>query len=85
MQKKKTRKKTAQPLPKELTQTMLPKYVVYYRECYNKETNKFREFFKIEKHPKIKKPIIGTKSSKITIKEKLTLIKEKLNSINLEN
>ncbi len=49
---KRARKHNARPLPEGLTQEMLPKYVVYYHECYNKERQLFREFFKIEKHPK---------------------------------
>ena len=78
MKNKRARKSNAQPLPDGLTQEMMPKYVVYYNECYNKEKGLFRDFFKIEKHPKIKKPIIGTKSKKYTIEQKLNQIKEKL-------
>ena len=62
---------------------MIPKYVVYYKECYNKEKQLFREFFKIEKHPKIKKPINSSKSNKFTILQKLEEIKKKL--YNIEN
>ena len=51
--KKKIRKSNAQPLPEGLKHDMLPTYIVYYRECYNKEKQLYREFFKIEKHPKI--------------------------------
>ena len=80
--KKKIRKSNAQPLPEGLKHNMLPTYIVYYRECYNKSTNKWREFFKIEKHPKLTKPIIGTKSNKISILEKLKLIKMQLNNLN---
>ena len=61
---------------------MLPKYVVYYRECYNKEKNLWREFFKIEKHPGLTKPIASSKSKKFTIQEKLEEIKEKLRQCN---
>jgi hypothetical protein len=50
---------------------MLKKYVVYYKECYNKEKDLWREFFKVEKHPKLDKPWIGSKSEKISIKDKL--------------
>ena len=60
---------------------MIPKYVVYYQEFYDKDKTKSREYFKIEKHPDIDKPIIGSKSNKLSIKEKLTEIKNKLNSI----
>ena len=41
---KRARKHNARPLPEGLTQEMLPKYVVYYHECYNKERQLFREF-----------------------------------------
>lgn len=75
---KRSRKHNARPLPDGITQDMLPKYVVYYKECYNKEKNLYREFFKVEKHPELDKPIIGSKSNKLTIQEKLTEIKEKI-------
>ena len=79
---KKARSKSAQPLPDGLTQSMMPKYVGYYKECYNKEKNLYREFFKIEKHPKCKKPICGSKSGKFTWQEKLDAIKEILYNVN---
>jgi len=82
-QNKRNRKKTAKPLPEEITQDMIPKYVYYCKECYNKEKNLLREFFRIEKHPKQEKTISSSKSSKLTIQEKLEQIKEKL--YNLEN
>lgn len=68
---KRKRKKTAKPLPKGITQDMLPKFVNYYHECYDKKNNKYREFFKIENHPKIDKPITSSKSSKLSIEDKL--------------
>ena len=80
---KRSRKKSAIPLPEGLTQDMMPKYITYNKECYNKEKNLWREFFRIEKHPKQKKLISGSKSSKLTILEKLEQIKEKM--YNLEN
>lgn len=82
-QNKRNRKKTAKPLPEGITQDMMPKYVYYCKECYNKEKQLFREFFRIEKHPKQEKPISSSKSSKLTILEKLEKIKEKL--YNLDN
>tara|TARA_Y100000389_G_C17467788_1_gene527298 strand:- start:5644 stop:6243 length:600 start_codon:yes stop_codon:yes gene_type:complete len=78
---KRNRKHNAKPLPEGITQDMLPKYVVYYKECYNKEKNLYREFFRIEKHPEHPKIIIGSKSRKITIHEKLEQIKYYLNRI----
>ena len=68
---KKERKHNAKELPEGITQDMLKKYVVYYKECYNKEKNLWREFFKVEKHPKLDKHWIGSKSQKISIKDKL--------------
>jgi len=66
--KKRQRKFNAKPLPEGITQTMLEKYVVYYDERNSKYP---REYFKIEKHPKLKKIWIGTKSKLISITEKL--------------
>ena len=42
-----------------------------YHECLDKEHTKQREFFKVEKHPKLDKPWITTKSGKVTILDKL--------------
>ena len=81
---KRNRKKMAKSLPAKLTQDMMPKYVYYCKECYNKEKQLYREFFRIEKHPKLnKKCISSSKSSKLTILQKLTEIKKKL--YNLDN
>lgn len=79
---KKDRQKTAKPLPEGLTQEMMPKYVIYYKECTNKEKQTYREFFKVEKHPKIQKPICTTKSIKVDIFEKLEEAKKILNEVN---
>lgn len=68
---KRERKHNAKDLPEGITQNMLKKYVVYYKECYNKEKDLWREFFKVEKHPKLHKHWIGSKSEKISIKDKL--------------
>ena len=69
---KKERKTNAKDLPKDITQNMLKKYVVYYQEWLDKEHTKQREFFKVEKHPKLDKKWTTTKSNKISIQEKLT-------------
>jgi len=71
---KRARKTSAKPLPAGITQDMMAKYVVYYHEFLNKEETRSREYFKIEKHPKLDKIFIGTKSNKITIQEKLKQI-----------
>jgi hypothetical protein len=68
---KRERKKGAKDLPEGITQEMMKKYVVYYREFYDKEKTKEREFFKIEKHPKLDKHWMTSKSSKVSILDKL--------------
>jgi len=72
---KRNRKKNAIKLPPQITQDMIPKYVYYCKECYNKEKKLYREFFRIEKHPNMtKKCISGSKSRKISINDKLQQI-----------
>ena len=68
---KRERKHNAKKLPEGITQDMMKKYVVYYQEWLDKEHTKQREFFKIEKHPKLDKSWCTTKSNKVTIQEKL--------------
>lgn len=68
---KRERKYNAKDLPDGITQEMMKKYVVYYQEWLNKEHTKQREFFKVEKHPKLDKPWMTTKSNKVSIQEKL--------------
>lgn len=81
---KRKRQSIAQNLPEGITQSMIPKYVCYYNECYNKEKNLYREFFKIEGHPKQDKDINSSKSNKISIHDKLTEIKQYLQNIELD-
>jgi hypothetical protein len=68
---KRERKQNAKDLPEGINQHMMKKYVVYYHEWLDKEHTKPREYFKIEKHPKLDKMWIGTKSGKVSIMEKL--------------
>jgi len=68
---KRERKTNAKDLPEGMTQDMLKKYVVYYQEWLDAEHTKQREFFKVEKHPKLDKPWATTKSNKVSIQEKL--------------
>tara|TARA_B110000977_G_C10914701_1_gene430680 strand:- start:11 stop:523 length:513 start_codon:yes stop_codon:yes gene_type:complete len=85
---KRVRKSNAVKLPPEINESMIPKYVVYYKECYNRDKMLFREFFKIEKHPNIKisKIYTSSKSNKVNILEKLQQIKTILeNILNVEN
>ncbi len=70
---KRKRQCIARDLPEGLTQNMMRKFVVYYKECYNKEQELYREFFKVEGHPKLDGKIwISSKSNKVTWAEKLT-------------
>ncbi len=79
------RKHNAKPLPEGLTNSMMKKYVVYYSEKYGKDNNCSREFFKIEKHPKLTKPWISSKSNKIPLLDKLKAANDMVDSLNEEN
>jgi hypothetical protein len=68
---KRARKSCAKPLPEGITQDMLAKYVVYYDELVYPAKITRRHYFKIEKHPKLAKIWIGTKSSRVSIQDKL--------------
>lgn len=68
---KRERKHSAKQLPEGITQNMLRKYVVYYKDYADKEKKRLREYFKIEKHPKLNKIWIGTKANNVSIQEKL--------------
>ena len=83
-----TRKHNARPLPDGITHDMLEKYVVYYKECYSKHPgddrskDKYREFFKVERHPKLEKPWMTSKSGKISIEDKLQAVNAMVISLN---
>jgi hypothetical protein len=83
--KKRARKSTAKALPPGLTQNMMKKYVVYYHEWLNPEHTRSREFFKIEKHPKLKKIWIGTKSNKISLQDKLKQANKRIEDLEIPN
>ena len=68
---KRDRKYNACALPEGITQDMMKKYVVYYHEWLNKEHTRSREFFKVEKHPKLEKPWMTSKSDKVPLLQKL--------------
>ena len=68
---KRERKHSARALPAGITQDMMRKYVVYYHEWLNKEHTRSREFFKVEKHPKLEKPWMTSKSEKVPLLQKL--------------
>jgi hypothetical protein len=68
---KRNRKQSARELPDGITQEMMKKYVVYYFEWLDKEHTRSREFFKVEKHPKLEKPWMTSKSEKVSLLQKL--------------
>ena len=81
---KRNRKHNARPLPDGIEQKDLPKYVVYYVEFEkDKDGNRVmkRDFFKIEKHPKLDKHWATTKSTKVSIIEKLEQSKQKIEEL----
>jgi len=82
---KRNRKHNAKPLPEGITHDMMAKYVVYYKECYNKEKQLYREFFKVEKHPNMLKPWATTKSGAVSIIDKLNYANEKVAELNAMN
>ena len=71
---KRARKTIAKPLPEGIIQDMLVKYVVYYDELVYPAKNRRREYFKIETHPKLAKAWVGTKSTRVSIQEKLAQV-----------
>jgi len=68
---KRGRKHNAQELPYGITQDMIKKYVVYYKDYADKEKTRLREYFRVDSHPKLDKLWSTTKSGKVTIQEKL--------------
>ena len=74
---KKARKINAKKLPPELSNIILPKYIVYYNE-----TKLNKEYFKIENHPKLNKPWMTTTKKNVSITEKYNIIINKLNELN---
>jgi hypothetical protein len=78
------RQKTARALPEGITQQDIPKYVIYYFEKYGPEKQYTREWFNIEKHPKLidKRRWSTTKSRDVSIQKKLTLVREKIEELN---
>jgi hypothetical protein len=80
---KRARKQSARELPEGITQDMMRKYVVYYKEWIYPEKVKTREYFKIEKHPNLEKIWIGTKSHSVSILDKLEQANKKINELDI--
>ena len=80
---KRARKHSARELPEGITQDMMRKYVVYYKEWIYPEKVKTREYFKVEKHPKLDKIWIGTKSHSVSILDKLEQANKKIDELDM--
>jgi len=78
---KRERKQNAQTLPDGITQEMIKKYVVYYKDYADKEKKILREYFRVEKHPKLDKLWSTTKSNKVSILEKLEQANKVVNDL----
>jgi hypothetical protein len=74
---RRTRKNNARNLPDGISPKDIPKWVTYNKEVYNKNTGATREFFRIEKHPKINN-WASSKSNKVSIQDKLAETYKKL-------
>jgi hypothetical protein len=69
---KRERRQDACELPDDLTQEMMPKYVTFNKNVWNKEKNKVRYFFRIEHHPLLGDKVWeSSKSMNVTNEEKL--------------
>ena len=82
---KRERKHSAKQLPDGITQNMLKKYVVYYKDYADKEKKRLREYFKVECHPKLSKIWIGTKANNISIQEKLLQANKFVDDLDKQN
>jgi len=81
---KQTRRSDAIDLPEGISQSDLPKYVVYRKEILDKESNKFREYFYICNHPNCER-WETSKSRKYSNYEKLLMAIKKLKELNEES
>jgi len=79
---KRERQSIARDLPEGITQEMMPKYITYNVNVYNKEQNKSREFFRVEGHPAQLKVWESSKSNKVAIQDKLEQAKLVLTDFN---
>lgn len=68
---KRARNYNAVQLPEGITQDMMRKHVVYYKNWLNREKGKYREYFCVEKHQYLQKPWKSTSCADVSIFEKL--------------
>ena len=82
---KRNRQFKARELPEGILQEDMPKYVNYNVNVWDKEKNKSREFFRIERHPLIYPKVWeGIKSMKVSIQDKLEQAKKVLQDLDNE-
>jgi len=74
----------ARPLPEGITQADLPRYVIYYKECKNKEKGTYIEYFKIENKQVLVKPWFSSKSNKVSVHVKLASAIAKIEELGLD-
>ena len=77
---KSERRKDAIELPNGINQSDLPKYIVYRKEILNKINGRYREYFYICNHPKLKR-WDTPKSNKLTIQDKLNIAIKKIEKL----
>ena len=76
------RQHQARELPEGILQEDMPKYMNYNVNIWDKEKNKSREFFRIERHPLIYPKVWeGTKSMNVFIQDKLEQAKKVLQEL----
>lgn len=79
---KRARKTSAKELPEGITQEMMPKYAYYASEYRDGDKTKFREYFRIEKHPNQQgAKWSSSKSTHISILDKLKQTIDKVNEL----
>ena len=79
---KRERQHQARELPEGILQEDMPKYINYNLKIWDKEKNKVRDFFRIERHPLLDPKVWeGTKSMKVSIQDKLKQIKKILQDL----
>jgi hypothetical protein len=79
---KKNRKNDAHPLPIGITQEQMKPYMLYCYEFCDAERTKPREYFKIDRHPKLDKNYSSSKSNKVSIQQKYEQVITVINILN---
>lgn len=82
---KRARKKNTYPLPKEILEQEIPKYVHYVYQKDKSLKQGYREGFAIECHPNLSKTWVSSKSIKVNIRQKLNQTKDKLKELNRQH